>query len=132
MLEMTFLLPTCNRGVLPTQTSVHYSRCCKRLFSCQLERGESYPLKLRCMTLDVADELSPASHRHGGDLETLTLVQDCRCCKRLFFCPLASRDSYPPKLQCITLDVANKFLHPSSKGGVFPKPTLVHDCSCCK
>ena len=67
----------------------------------------------------------------GEVLPTLTLVHDSRCCKQLFFCPLARGESYPPKLYCMTPDVANDFPLPISKGGDLPTQTLVHDSRCC-
>ena len=38
-------------------------------------------------------------------------VHDSKCCKWFFFCPLEREKSYPPKLNCITPNVANSFSH---------------------
>ena len=56
----TFLLPIRHGGVLPTQSQVHDSRCCKRHFSYPLKGGESYPPKLKSMTPGVASDYSAA------------------------------------------------------------------------
>ena len=129
-------LAPCKGGVLPSQTPVPDSRCCKPLLSCPSARGESCPNKLQCMTPDVAKHFSP-DHSKGGVLPTQIEVHDSRCCKPLVYCPLApckggvlpsqtpvhdSRcckpllscpsargESYPPKLQRMTPDVANYF-----------------------
>ena len=153
---MTFLLPITKRRVLPTQTPVHDSRCCKWCFSSPVVSGDSYPPK--------------------------TLVYDSRCCKRLFFCPLSRGEAYPLKLQCMTRDVRNDispfhyigaslthpitgaslqmlqrfscslarvsltqptstawlqmlqttFFLPISQRGILPTQTPVHDSRCCK
>ena len=91
-----------------------FFRSCKRLFSCPSARENSYQPKLKCMTLDVANDISPAQWQggslthpnsssllqmlqtnfllligKGGELTTQTLVHDSRCCKRRFSCPLA-------------------------------------------
>ena len=132
MLQTPFLLPTSMGGVLPTQTQVGDSRCCKRLFFWPIETGESYPPKLKCMRPDVENDYSPA-HYQGGSLThpnssaLLQMLQTTfllptskrglllnqiqvhypRCCKRVYFCPLEKGEFYPPKIQFTTLDVAN-------------------------
>ena len=141
MLQTTILHPISKGGVLPTQTLVHDSKSYNRLFSCPLARGESYSLKLWCITLNVANYFSPACQQggslthpnsnawlqmlqttflrpisKGGVLSTQTLVHDSRCCKSRFTCPSASRESYSSKLQCMTLDVANHFTPADHQG----------------
>ena len=112
ILQTTSLLPISKEGVLPTQTPVHDSRCCKPLLPYPIARGESYPPKLQGTTPDVANHLSPV-HWQGGSLThpnssallqmlqttsllliskegvllTQTPVHDSRCCKPLLSCP---------------------------------------------
>ena len=140
MLLTTILLPLTKGGVLTTQTLLHDSRCCKRLFSCPLVRRESHSSKLKCTTLDVANDFLLLI-RKGGVLPTQTLVHDSRCCKRLFSCllgrgsltqtqlhyytcckrlftcPLSSGESYPPKFKCMTPEVANDYSPAHYYGG---------------
>ena len=82
ILKTSFLDAMINGRVLPNQTPVHDSRSCKRLYS--------FPL-------------------HGGVLPNQTPVHDSICCKRLYSLSLARGESYPTKLKCITLNVANIF-----------------------
>ena len=48
-------------GVLPNQSPVHDSKCCKRLLSFPLARVKSYPTKLQYTTINAANVLS---HSH--------------------------------------------------------------------
>ena len=100
--------PLARGGVLHTQTPVHDYRCCKPLVPCLFERGESDAPKLKCMTPDVANHFS-RDHSKVGVLPTQTPVHDSRCCKQHLSYKLARRESYPPKLQCMTPDVPNHF-----------------------
>ena len=59
-------------------------------------------------------------------------MDDSKCRKRLFSCSSARGKSYPPKLKCITTDVANDFTSGHQQGGVLPTQTQVHDSRCCK
>ena len=131
MLKTSFLIAISKGGVLPHHTPVHDSKCCKGLFSLPLEgrsltqpishallrmlqtsflialsKGESYPNKLRCMTLSVVNVIS---HCH---LQAGSLTQ--------------------PKLQCMTPSVERSFLFAISKEGVLPKQTPMHDSKFCK
>ena len=73
-----------------------------------IRKGESYPSKFQCMTLDVANVfLIPI--RNGGVLSSRTSVYDSKSCKRLFLFLLARGKSYTFKLQCMTLNVGNVF-----------------------
>ena len=46
-------------------------------------------------------------------------------------CPLAKGLPYPSRLYCITLDIADDFLLPITKGGVLPTQPLVLNSRCC-
>ena len=71
--ETTSLLTNSKGGVLPTQTPVHYSLCCKPLLSIQTPVHDS-----RC-----CKPLFPQPISKGGVLPTKTPVHDSRCCKPL-------------------------------------------------
>ena len=118
-------------GVLPTETPVHDSICCKPLFSCTLARGESYPPKFQCMTTDV-ETTSFLTISKRAVLTTQTPLHDSRCCKPLLPFPLAKGESYPTNYQCMTTDVETTSLLTNSKGGVLPTQTPVHYSLCCK
>ena len=83
VLQATYLLPICKGRVLLTQTLLHNSTSCNDI---------------------SATFLVPISK--GGVLFTKTLVHDSTYCKRHFSCALARVESYPPKLYCLTPDVA--------------------------
>ena len=142
MLQTNYLLPIVKGGVLHTQTPVHDSRCCKRPLSYPFGSWKSYPPKLHWMTLDTANDVSPAqlprgSFTHpnssawlymlqmtfvlhtskGGVLPTQTPLHYSRYCKRRFYYPLEREESYPPKLQIMTQDVASDFSPALNLGG---------------
>ena len=101
--------PTINkRGVLPTQTPVHNSRCCKLLLSSPLIRGGRTHLNSSAW-LQMFQTTSHLTISKGGVLLTQTPVHDFICCKPLFSSPLAIWESYTPKLKIMTPDVANNF-----------------------
>ena len=108
MLQITYTLPISKGGSLTHPNSCALLQIFKSLLSCPLVRGESYLPKLHCMTTDVANHFFLTISK-GGVLLSQTPVNDYRCCKPLLSCPLAKRESYPPKLQCMTTDVANHF-----------------------
>ena len=123
MLQTTFLLPISKRECYPpTLRCMHDSRCCKQLFSCLLERGECYPPTLRCMhDSRCCKQLSSfplargsVTHPHSGACMTLDVANDfskLHCVTPYvanhFFLPISKGESYRPKLQCMTPDVAD-------------------------
>ena len=148
MLQTTFILPIRQAGVLPTVNQVYNPICCTLLFPCPLARGESYPPKLHCMIVDVNNDFSP-DHWQWKVVPTQTKVHDSRCCKRPFSSPSVTEDSNPPKLQCMTLDVAKDFSPAHWQGGslTHPNSSASHEmlqttfllpirkgrvCRCCK
>ena len=116
---MSFLIRIDNGRVSLNQTLVHVSKSCKRLFSFPLERVESYPTKFKCMTVNLANIFS-YFHMQEGDLPSQTPVHDSKCCKRLFSFPLARRESYPTKLQCITKCCKRLFSFSLAMGESYP------------
>ena len=108
ILQTIFSCPSTRVESYPPKCQVHDSRCCKRLFSRSLVRGESNPLKLKCMTPDVSNNLSPTHHK-VTILPTSTQVHYSKCFNLLFTFPSARGESYPPKFKCMIPDVANDF-----------------------
>ena len=147
MLQTSFHIPITKGGVLPNQTPVHASKCCKRHFSLLLAMGEYYPTKIQCMPQNVANVYF-RSHWQGGSLTqpkssawlqmlqrsflipirkvgilpNQTPVYDYKCCKCPFSFPLARGESYPNKLQCITPNVTNVFSHSRLQGWSLTQP----------
>ena len=115
MLQMSFPFPINKGRVLPKQTPMHDSKSCKILFSFLLTRGESYPNKLQCMTPNIAKSfLFPINKWRV--LPKQIPVHASKCCKRLLSFPLARGESYPTKLQCMTLQMLEtSLLIPISK-----------------
>ena len=136
MLQTSILIHISNGRVLPNQTPVHDSKCCKRLFTFPLQRGEYYPTKLLCMPPNVANVISHYYWQwgsitqqkssvclkmlqtsifvpigKGGVLPNQSPVHDSKCCKGLFSFLLGKWESYPTKLLCMTINVANVLSH---------------------
>ena len=120
-LQTTFLLPISKGGVLPIQTLVHDSKCCN-YFLLPISKGG---VKLKCMTPDVSNELSP----------TYLLKHKC-------ITPNVANYFSPTHQQGGSLMNSNSsallqmlettFLLLISKVGVIPSQTIVHDSRCCK
>ena len=106
ILQTTFLLLIRKREVLPTQTQVHYFRCCKKLFSFPLLKGKLYPPKLFCMTSDITNDF--------------------------FSCLFSWGKSYIPKLNICLPMLQRTFLVHISKVVLLPIRREAHEMTCCK
>ena len=140
MMLMSFHIPIRKGGVLPNQTQVRDSKCSNvfsysqyqgesltypnssaRLqvqqtsFLIRISKGESYPTKLQCMTMNVSNVFSHAISK-GEVLPTQSAVHDSKCYKRLFSFPLAREKYYLTELECENTNVANVFSNSHQKG----------------
>ena len=144
MLQMTLLLVISKWGVLPTQTHVHDSRCCKRLFSSPSARGSlTYlnssallqmlqttfllpvskggvlPTQILVMTPNVSNDLSSA-HQQEESLTTQSLEHDSKCCKLFFSSPSARGSVTYLNSSALLQILQTTFLLPISKRRVKP------------
>ena len=128
---MTFLLKNSNEGVLLTQTPVHDSRCCKRLFSCLIARGSpTNPNSSAWLQMLQTTFLLSISKR--GLLPTQTPVHDSRLCKGTFSCPLARGNlTHPNSSAWLEMLQTTSFL-PISWGKITQTQTQLHDSRYCK
>ena len=126
-------LPSARGKVLHTQTSVLDFRCFTTLLSLPLAWGESshsnssagFNIKTTSLLniskggsfthpnssawLQMFQTVSLLTISKGGVFPTQSLVHDSWCCKQLLYWPLERRESYHPKFQCMSTDVANRF-----------------------
>ena len=131
MFQATFLLLISKGRVLPTQTEVHDSRCCKWLSSSPSERGSlTYFSSSALFQMWQTTFLLLISKR--GVLNTQTLVHDFKCYKHLYSGSLDREGSFPLKLRYMTPKLQTIFLLPISKGRILPTQTQVHDYRCWK
>ena len=135
-LKKTFLLLISKVGVIPSQTIVHDSRCCKSLFACPLQ-GEVFPTQRQVHDSRSCKSLSPAHHQmvvlpsgwlqmsqttfllsisKGKVLPTKTQVHNYRCCKWLYFWSSARGSLTNPNSSAWLQMLQMTFLQPISKG----------------
>ena len=67
---------------------------------------------------------------NGGVLPTENPVDDSKCCKQLFTCPLAMGSRTHLNSSALLQILQTTFHLPFSKGGVLPTQTPVHDSRC--
>ena len=133
-------------GVIPSQTRVCDSRCCKSLFSFNYKGGLSHPKASAWIQILQKPFSCPSSRgsltniissgwlqmsqttfllsiSKWGVLLTQTQVHGSRCCKRLFSCPSASGSLTQPNSSAWLQMMQMTLLLHISKRGVLPNQT---------
>ena len=133
IMQTTSHLPSSKGESYPTRLHCMTSDVANH-FTPPIRKSEFYPPKHLCMTIDVANHLFPSNLQggslthpnfsarlqmlqatsllticKGGVLPNKNAVLDSRCRKPILSCPSTRGEFCPPKLQCMTPNVATHF-----------------------
>ena len=154
---MLLLITNSKKGILPNQTLVHDSKCCKILFSLPLARGQSYRtnssawlhMLRNSFLLPISKEWILANFRwKTADLSNVfsryhyqwriitqpnssTWIQTLQTSSLVPF-RKGGRFAQPNSSAWLHIMLQTSFLVIISKGIVLPNQTLVHDSISCK
>ena len=122
----------CNEKVLPTQTLMHDSICCKRRYSYPLAMGNLNQHNLKCITPNVANDFTLANLQ-GGSLNNPNFYANLQILQITFLLLINKGRVLPTQTQVHDSKCSKQcFLMPICKGGDLPTQTLMHDIICYK